>query len=156
MMDRAETTKFLSDLLICEKLTGIGKYWAREVTLDYGLGKGKQKRVDFMQFVPENQYSIGGIEKGIFICYEIKSCKADVFSGHGMNFIGEKNYIVMTMQTYKDIMHELDKIPYHVGILVTCAETNEKWTLKTQKCAHTYSRERSMSELLFCMLRSGR
>lgn len=170
-MNRAETTKFLSDLLISNKFSGIGKYWASEVTLDYGHGQGKEKRVDFMQFKPKNQLSASGLEKGEFICYEIKSCKADVFSGHGLNFEGEKNYLVMTMQTYKDILSDLNKIPYYVGIFVACpyfkdikdefdnpTPINEKcqWTLKAISSALPQSRKRSMIELLFCMLRSGK
>lgn len=171
-MDRKQTTKFLSDLLISVKFSGMGKYWASEVSLDYMMGKGKEKRVDFMQYVPENQYSIGGLEKGIFICYEVKSCKADVFSGHGLNFEGEKNYLVMTMQTYKDILNEINtqKIPYYVGILVACPyfsdltqefenptplDKEKHWTLKTISAAHKQARKRSMNELLFCMLRAG-
>lgn len=59
-MNRKETTEFLSDLLVQRKLEG--KYYASEVTLDFGRGKGKEKRVDFIQFVPKNQ-STSGIEK---------------------------------------------------------------------------------------------
>lgn len=51
-MDRKEVTNFLSELLIQQRFSGRGKYWAREVTLDYGQGQGKVKRVDFMQFKP--------------------------------------------------------------------------------------------------------
>lgn len=66
-MNREEITKFLCDLLIQQRLSGRGKYWASEVTLDYGQGKGKQKRVDFMQFKPQNQLAVSGLEKGEFI-----------------------------------------------------------------------------------------
>ena len=52
-MNRKETTRFLSELLVQRKL--LGKYYASEVTLDCGAGKGKEKRVDFIQFVPKNQ-----------------------------------------------------------------------------------------------------
>lgn len=47
-MDRKEITKFLSDLLVNDRFQGIGKYWAREVSIDYGTKD--VKRVDFMQF----------------------------------------------------------------------------------------------------------
>ena len=87
-MNRKETTEFLSDLLVQRKLEG--KYYASEVTLDFGRGKGKEKRVDFIQFVPKNQ-STSGIEKGEFIFYEVKSCKADYNSGNGLTFEGERN-----------------------------------------------------------------
>lgn len=45
-MTRKETTKFLSDLLVKEKFSGMGKYYASEVTLNYG--SADVKRVDFM------------------------------------------------------------------------------------------------------------
>ena len=50
-MNRKETTEFLSKLLVQRKLAG--KYYASEVTLDFGCGKGKEKRVDFVQFRTE-------------------------------------------------------------------------------------------------------
>ena len=87
-MNRKETTEFLNELLRSYKFSGMGKYWASEVTLDYGTKE--VKRIDFLQFEPLNQYSVSGLEKGIFICYEVKSCKADFNSGFGQNFIAEK------------------------------------------------------------------
>ena len=172
-MNRKQTTKFLSDLLVSSRLSGMGKYYASEVTLDYGQGKGKEKRVDFMQFVPENQLCTAGIEKGIFICYEIKSCKADFNSGHGLNFEGDKNYIVTTMEVYKELVYDMQhKIPHHVGVMVACPyhikpeddfqsptsvdEEGVMWDLKIIKQSHPAYRTRSMAELLFCMLRSGK
>ena len=126
-----------------------------------------------MQFKPANTYSVSGIEKGEFICYEIKSCKEDVFSGHGLNAEGERNYIVTTMATWKDLInnkHNRQKsIPHEFGVMVAChqektAEFNnptplsyaEGWRLEIISPAHKQSRERSLQELLFCMLRSGR
>ena len=79
-MNRKMVTSFLSNLLITKKLQGIGKYWASEVSIDYGSTNAK--RVDFMQFMPPNQCSVGAIEKGQFTCYEIKSCREDVYSGN--------------------------------------------------------------------------
>lgn len=172
-MNRKETTKFLSELLISSRLSGMGKYYASEVTLDYGQGKGKEKRVDFMQFVPENQLCTAGIEKGIFICYEIKSCKADFNSGCGLNFEGDKNYIVTTMEVYKELVCDIQrKIPHHVGVIVSCpyhinpaddfqsptpvGEKSVVWDLKVIKQSHPAYRTRSMAEMLFCMLRSGK
>lgn len=40
-MNRKETTEFLSNLLV-ERLSGRGKYYASEVTLDYSGGKGEK------------------------------------------------------------------------------------------------------------------
>lgn len=164
-MNRKETTKFLGDLLIKEKFSGVGKYWASEVSLDYGTTD--VKRIDFLQFKPENQVHISGIEKGIFICYEVKSCKNDFNSGFGRNFVGEKNYFIMPMGTYKEVSQD---IPHNIGVLVpipqyvdkydefenpTELSTETEWKLATIRKAHLQSRKRSLTELLFCMLRSG-
>ena len=87
-MNRKETTKFLTEVLIKDRLSD-RKYYAKEVTLDYGTNHSK--RVDVMQFLPKGVTYASDIEKGIFICYEIKSCKEDLYSGNGLNFYGEKN-----------------------------------------------------------------
>lgn len=164
-MNRKETTEFLGNLLISEKFAGPGKHWAREVSIDYGTTD--VKRVDFMQFESAGVTSISAIEKGIFICYEIKSCKADFESGFGKNFIGEKNYFVMPMATYKEVLKD---IPHNIGVLVPVPQFGDvyeefenptklnkkiKWKLCIIMQAHQQLRKRSMTELLFCMLRSG-
>lgn len=169
-MTRKETTKFLSELLVKEKFSGMGKYYASEVTLNYG--SADVKRVDFMQFKAPSTYSVSGIEKGEFICYEIKSCIADYQSGHGQNFIGERNYFVMPMSLYKHLIIETAKpANYNIGVIVpipkgsdykaefenpTELDPNIEWELKTIKPSHAQSRKYSLAELLFCMLRSGK
>ena len=165
VMNRKETTEFLGNLLEKERFSGIGKYWAKEVSID--AGSINVKRVDYMQFEPAGICAISEIEKGIFICYEVKSCKADFNSGFGKNFIGEKNYFVMPMSLYKEVIQD---IPHNVGVIVpipfmgdkhdefenpTELSTEGKWELRVIKQAHVQLRIRSMTELLFCMLRSG-
>lgn len=166
-MTRKEITKFLGKLLKRDKFAIGSRYWASEVSLDYGTKD--VKRVDFMQFTPENQVSVSGIEKGIFTCYEIKSCKADFNSGFGKNFIAEKNYLVMPMKTYKEVMNE---IPQEVGVLCPVPLDRDKyeefenptelndcvslWRLETIRASYKQGRKKSMVELLFCMLRSGK
>ena len=166
-MNRKETTQFLGELLKRDKFSGMGKYWASEVSLDYGTKE--VKRVDFMRFEPVHQYSISGLEKGIFYCYEVKSCKADFNSGFGKNFIAEKNYFVMPMKLYKEVINE---IPHYVGVICPIPLGRERhdefenptelyndieyWGLKTIRPAHQKERNRSIIELLFCMLRSGK
>lgn len=169
-MNRKETTEFLGNLLKREKFSGLGKYWASEVSIDYGTTD--VKRVDFMQFEPAGVVGVSGIEKGIFVCYEVKSCKADFESGFGKNFIGEKNYFVMPMATYKEVMQE---IPGGVGVLVpvprntgntnaeifkefetpTGLSLDTEWKLHTIRHTRQQLRKKSMVELLFYMLRSG-
>ena len=102
-MTRKETTDMLTEILIRDRLSD-RKYFAQEVTLDYGTDHSK--RVDVMQFLPKGVIYASDIEKGIFICYEIKSCIEDVYSGSGLNFFGEKNYIVTTMETYRKLTED--------------------------------------------------
>lgn len=99
----------------------------------------------------------------------MKSCKEDFYSGFGQNFLGEKNYLVMPMKTYKEVIND---IPHNVGVLcpvplfkddydefVDVTEFDgdiSNWQLRTIKYAHIRQRERSIIELLFCMLRSGK
>ena len=166
-MNRKDTTEFLGTLLKNQRLNnGGGKYWASEVSLDYGTEN--VRRIDFLQFNPQNQFSVSGIEKGIFICYEVKSCKADFHSGFGQNFVGEKNYLVMPMQTYKEVINE---IPSHIGVLcpvpvgrdtydeftspTELTDDSGMWHLVNVRNPVPQNRTRSITELLFCMLRSG-
>lgn len=162
-MNRGETTKFLSDLL--EKRLA-GKYYAREVSIDYGTVD--VKRVDFLQFEPVNTINVGNIEKGNFIAYEVKSCKNDFNSGFGKNFICEKNYYVISMALYKEIVNE---IPFDVGAMCpipqgrkvteefenpTPLNREDEWTMQIVKRCIPKGRKKSLAELLFCMLRSGK
>lgn len=171
-MTRKEITILLGDILYQQRFTGVGKYYASEVTVDYGTKDAC--RVDYMQFVPPKQMSISGLEKGIFICYEVKSCLGDFKSGHGQNYIGEENYLVMPMELYKKVIHD---IPHDIGVLVpvpsTLGRKNEDiyrefenptefkgnsndWRLHKIRDAYPKHRKKSITELLFCMLRSGR
>lgn len=178
--DRPNTTQFLSRLLE-QKCSGPGRHLAKEVTLD--TGTTKPKRVDYMEFAPSNVINVSGIEKGIFTCYEIKSCKEDIYSGKGINFFGEKNYLVMTMQTWKDIQEDFrnGKLNKHIrtnfphsshyyGIMVavpygntpedeyenpTPIDKTKHWELKIIIPCKQGLRERSIIELLFCMLRAN-
>ena len=162
-MNRGEITRFLSDLL--EKRLA-GKYYASEVTIDYGTVD--VKRIDFLQFEPVSTISVSNIEKGNFIAYEVKSCKDDFNSGFGKNFICEKNYYVMPITLYKEIINEI-----HLKVGVMCPipqgrkiieefedptplDKEVEWTMQIVKSCIPKSRKKSLAELLFCMLRSGK
>lgn len=182
-MTREETTEFLSKLLETTRLSGIGKYSAKEVSLSWGTKN--ERRVDYMEFCPSSQICVSDIEKGIFICYEIKSCRQDVFSGNGLNFVGEKNYIVTTMECWKDIGEDYrsgrlvdhikecnpNNLTFKFGVMVavpvghkpedefmnpTPLDADCRWELAIAKPCLQGCRSMAMSELLFCMLRSGR
>ena len=182
-MNRKEITKLLTDTLINTKLSD-RKYYAKEVTLDYGTST--PKRIDIMQYIPTGVTYAGDIERGEFVCYEIKSCKEDVFSGHGLRFYGDKNYIVTTMKCYKDIAMDMDRLKEYLkenypessrdfGIMVlvpdsvdlrnsnalydefetpTSLDKCDRWKFWTAINCHHGHRKRGITELLFCMLRA--
>ncbi len=180
-MNRKETTQFLRELLK-NRIGHRGSYWASEGSIDYGTSK--VNRIDFLQFEPAGVIHTSDIEKGIFTCYEVKSCKEDVFSGNGLNFLGEKNYIVTTMECYKSIQEDIrsgklwDHIKEcnpessgHFGFLVavpvfvkpedeyanpTPLDADVSWELKVIFPCNKGGRNRSTTELMFCMLRSGK
>ena len=109
-MNRKEITKFLTNLLIRDRLSD-RKYYATEVTLDYGTNH--TTRIDLLEFVPRGVTCISDIEKGIFRTYEVKSCMADIYSGNGLNFFTEENFIVCPMEVYKAFTKErLEKDDY--------------------------------------------
>ncbi len=126
-------------------------YWAKEVTFDYATSHSI--RVDYMRFKPINN-TVGGIEKGDFYCYEVKSSVEDFHSKNGHNFIGDFNYYVMPEDVYATVSNE---IPYNVGVLVP--EKNnyfgDWYDLKSVKKARRKDRIRPVSEMLLMMFRSA-
>ena len=119
-------------------------YTANEVTFDYSTNHAI--RVDFMRFKPVNN-SISGIEKGDVYCYEIKSSVDDYCSGHGLNFIGDYNYLVMPESVFDALQ---DRIPYFVGVLIPDLDKE----LKTVRNAKRKNRTRPLCEVLLMMYRS--
>lgn len=145
-MTRAEITKALSEMT--EKLINPHNdpriYWAKEVTFDYSSAHAV--RVDYMKFKPVNN-TVGGIEKGDFYCYEVKSSVEDFHSKNGHNFIGDFNYYIMPEEVYATVSLE---IPYKVGVY--CPDGSE---LRSVKKAKRTDRERPVSEMLLMMFRSA-
>ncbi len=145
-MTRGEITKRLSELT--EKLINPHRnsriYCAREVTFDYATGHAI--RVDYMNFRPVNN-TVGGIEKGDFYCYEIKSSVEDFRSKNGHNFIGDYNYYIMPYDVYTKVS---GAIPYKVGVY--CPNGRE---LRSVKRAKRADRERPICEMLLMMFRSA-
>lgn len=147
IMSRKEITKKLSDMLAYKINPNNDSrvYWAEEVTFDYY--SDHRTRVDFMKFEPIN-HTAGGIEKGDFFCYEIKSSIEDFKSKHGHNFLGDFNYYVMPLAVFDRVK---DQIPYGVGVYVP----DNEWRLRNIKKAKRNIRERSAAEMLLMMFRSG-
>lgn len=119
-------------------------YWAKEVTFDYSTSHAV--RVDYMKFKPVNN-SVSGIEKGDFYCYEVKSSVEDFHSGHGLNFLGDYNYLVMPSNVYKAVSKE---IPHYVGVYIP----DGKELICTKK-AKKHDRTKPVSEMLLMMFRSA-
>lgn len=178
-MDRKEIMEFFGYLLEY-RFGGMDQCWAKEVSIDPWEDKMK---VDYMRFIPAGRRSVSDIEKGIFVCYEIRSCKKDVYGGHGLNFIGEENYIVTTMECYKELLPDLDGTlaeyiretapgsSSHFGVMVpipsgsgitdefenpTELDDKKRWELAVVQRCDAGPRKMPMAELLFCMARSER
>lgn len=103
-MTRKETTEWLYDVLFRSRFSAMGTHVACEVLID--MQEDHPRRIDVMQFKPVDDY-VSSIEGGDFICYEVKSCIEDVYSGYGLGFIGNKNYIVTTLETYKRLLEDM-------------------------------------------------
>ena len=99
-----------------------------------------------MRFMPVNN-SVSGIEKGDCYCYEVKSSAEDFHSGHGLNFVGDYNYLVMPTDVCAAVSLE---IPHYVGIYVP--EANDLTCIKKAK---RRNRTRPVSEILLMMFRSA-
>lgn len=177
-MNRAETTALLSALL--ERDVLIGTHWASEVK--YMKRDGTVGRVDFMSFKPREQRygpTAASVEGGKFTAYEVKSCKDDFASGHGLNFIAERNCLVMPMALYKDDevgnyvgFHDIAvyvPIPYYAG-RPTTEQVHAEWEnprelthykpdwrlCKIRPQSVDANRRLSTCELLYAMLKAGR
>ena len=147
-MSRPEVTESLSRALekYIDPRNDPRIYWAKEVTFDYS--SASPIRVDYMRFKPVNN-TVGGIEKGDFYCYEIKSSVEDFHSKNGHNFIGDLNYYVMPEDVFAAVK---EQIPYSVGVLVP----GEYGLLQVAKIVRRKDRERPVSEMLLMMWRSSR
>ena len=99
-----------------------------------------------MRYKPVNN-TVSGIEKGDFYCYEVKSSVEDFHSGHGLNFLGDYNYLVMPEKIYATISLE---VPHYVGVYVL-----DGTELTCIKKAKRHDRSRPVSEMLLMMFRSA-
>ncbi|WEV59696.1 hypothetical protein OZX67_03925 [Bifidobacterium sp. ESL0728] len=98
MSEREETTAMLSKM-VQRRCESRHRFSAPEVMLE-DPKTGNAVRVDFMGFDPymcgspyPNPSSVG---LGKFTAYEVKSCWADLTSGHGLNILGDQNFLVTT------------------------------------------------------------
>lgn len=86
----------LSELLE-KRLRNRYNMWAAEVSFDKNTSK--EIRIDYMGFKLKSVGCVtvpSSVELGHFDCFEVKSCMDDFRSGHGLNFIGDENWLVTT------------------------------------------------------------
>lgn len=109
-MTRAETTEKLARLTE-RRIRRRCRLWAPEVEVPDG------GRVDFMGFSPYGERpDAASIERGELVCYEIKSCMADFESGHGLNFVGDENWLVCPRELCEGLLKAM-KLPMRAGVL---------------------------------------
>ena len=119
-MKREEVTSKLSRL--AEKhISRRCALWAPEVDVPVLKDGMKIGRVDFAGFTPYG-YGLGCVpdaaflERGKLTCYEVKSCMPDYNSGHGLNFVGDVNWLVCPVELFESLRESLS-LPSNAGVL---------------------------------------
>lgn len=98
-------------------------------------------------------YSIVQDDIRAVICFEIKVSKADFYSGHGQNFIGNLNYFVMPIDLYKEIA---DQIPPKIGCIVFSDKGKQEILRKKKDAIWQNIDESTYSELLLTAINKYR
>lgn len=125
MSGRGQTTAMLSRLTE-RRCVSAHRFHAPEVTLE-DPKTGRPVRVDYMGFDP---YMCGSpypnpssVTLGRFTAYEIKSCWADLTSGHGLNLVADDNWLVTTGEVEDRLAVEVTTLLSRLtGVLVPCGE----------------------------------
>lgn len=107
-------TQILKKAVIQEikrKEDGNRHFWADEVTVGHSFmhtssPSDHKKTPDILECIVPN--NANKLEEFKFISYEIKSSINDIYSGNGLNFIGDENFLVMTAQTYKNFLPDIN------------------------------------------------
>lgn len=152
-MGRTDVTEELS-ALVRKRLNRRTPYWADEVLAFPAASRNAAPRVDFMAFLPKwlDPYQPAPLaaEHGTFECYEVKSCMADFESGNGLNFVGDRNYLVCEREL-ADRLRDEGRIPLGVDVLVPDAARGRLVT-RYSDGYDANRRQSSSSALLLCLL----
>ena len=108
MSSRPDVTAMLSAELERQVLSKF-RLWGSEVKLCEGdrFGAPQGGRVDYMAFEPlDMSCSVRSIEAGTVHVFEVKSCMDDLKSGHGMNLVGDVNWLVCTADLWREIVEK--------------------------------------------------
>ena len=122
------------------------------------MNKLKMMTVTITASLAGAAFAAGAIERGTFTCYEVKSCIADLQSGHGTNWLGDANWLVCPIEMVEDMRQK--RISVKVGVLaygkhangsqgfVRLREDMADWNGRT-------FRRHSAAEILYAMTRAG-
>jgi hypothetical protein len=151
-MNRAETTAMLSENL--ERFV-LKKYplWGAEVRLnderDVFADSESKGRVDYMAIETLGMsHSIRSIEAGYVHAFEVKSCMEDFRSGHGLNRVGDVNWLVMTAHLSEQLIDQgVDTSGWNRLVWL-----GDKFTNSSTVYAHATSRKMPMSQALWLIL----
>lgn len=142
-MTRTETTETLTALAEASMRRRC-RLWAPEVEVPGG------GRVDLMGFNPYGERpDAASIERGKLVCFEIKSCMDDFNSGHGLNFVGDENWMVCPRDLC-DELREAMRVPSVAGVL--CPDAGWKRLLEVihqPPDAYRYRRTMSAAEAIW-------
>jgi hypothetical protein len=131
--------------------------WAAEVKLDEGdrFADAEPKgRVDYMAFMPKNQsHSIRSIETGCVHAFEVKSCMADFRSGHGLNRVGDVNWLVVTGKLWEQLIDTRADTSGWNGLVW---RGDEFWGANPLRPEQTTGRKMPVSQAMWMMLMSSK
>lgn len=153
MSTRSDTTAMLSTL-VEKRLASRYQLWAAEVS--FGKNTSEEVRVDYMGFKPKCiGYTIGAasVELGTFDCYEVKSCMADFKSGHGLNFVGDHNYLVCPRSLAEQLLAER-LAPFQADAILVPDKPCGKLVTFHESSYAELRREHPASEMLWQMVRA--
>lgn len=103
------------------------------------------------------------VEHGTFSFYEVKSCVEDLKSGHGLNFYGDENWLVMPVEMYESykVLSTKDDYVRKSTRLARCLlygiGRNGRptfWEQQKNWVAEWHCRKYGAAELLFAMMRA--
>ena len=160
-MNRTEITIDLSERLE-SYMARRYHLWASEVYLSAYTQDGGtiDIRPDYLAFsLSHGNYAskAAWVERGMFTVFEVKSCKDDFESGHGLNLIGDKNYIVTTKEFGEQLRYGgvlYDKLPRNCdGVLVPSGNGLRMLFERDLRMGY---RKFSACELLWAIIRTGR
>lgn len=164
-LKRGDRTRLLSDLLVKQvfRYPDPRSYWAREVTVNHTpmltpsgeYVRYRDVRVDFMRVNNVTISDPDPVCEADIDCFEVKSSVGDLHSGHGLNFIGTRNYVVCPPFLVDDARKAIEP---GIGIYTVVHEYEDSGVVwnEFKQVRHAERRQMGLdmkSKLLLCMMR---